>query len=90
MPLGTREQYVGTFPLRPGLELVIKVQGDQLLLEPSGQPSDVLYAQSEAKFFSKRIDATIEFLRDAQAGSPRSSWCREHSKVARRGISRTL
>jgi hypothetical protein len=45
---------------------VIKVEGGQLILEPTGQRRDVLYAETETKFFSKKVDATIEFSRDAQ------------------------
>jgi CubicO group peptidase (beta-lactamase class C family) len=62
----TLGQYVGTYALRPGLDLVVKVENTQLILEPTGQPRDELFAESETKFFSKRVDATLEFMRDEQ------------------------
>jgi hypothetical protein len=48
------------------LDVVIKVEGGQLIMEPTGQPRDVLYAETETRFFGKRVDASIEFVRDAQ------------------------
>lgn len=66
LPAGTLGQYVGTYRLRPGFDLVMKVEGDQLVLHPTGQGLDKLYAESNDRFFSKVVDATIEFKRNEQ------------------------
>jgi hypothetical protein len=65
VPAATLEQYVGTYALRPNLDMVMRVVNGQLVLQPTGQGADVLYAYAPDKFFSKVVDATIEFKRDA-------------------------
>lgn len=69
VPVATLQRYVGTYELRPGFDLVIKVENDALILHPTGQGTDRLYAETESKFFSKVVDATIEFDRDASGNS---------------------
>lgn len=61
LPLGTLEKYVGTYQLRPGFDMVIKLEGEQLIVHPTGQGPDRLYAETPDTFFSKFIDATIQF-----------------------------
>ena len=65
VPATTLEQYAGTYGLRPNFDMVIRVVNGQLVLQPTGQRTDVLYAYAPDKFFSKVVDATIEFERDA-------------------------
>ena len=60
------EQYVGTYELQPGFDLVMKLDGSQLVLHPTGQGADRLYAEAPDRFFSKVVDATIEFNRDEE------------------------
>ena len=57
-------QYVGTYELRPGFDLVITLEGNQLVSQATGQTKIPLYAESETKFFPKVMDAEIEFLKD--------------------------
>jgi hypothetical protein len=45
---------------------VIKVDGEQLVLHPTGQGPDRLYAETQDTFFSKFIDATIQFHRNGK------------------------
>jgi len=57
-------QYAGTYELHPGFDLVITVEGDQLISQATGQGKIPLFAESETKFFPKVMDAEIEFLKD--------------------------
>jgi CubicO group peptidase (beta-lactamase class C family) len=57
-------QYPGTYELRPGFDLVITLEGNQLVSQATGQTKIPLYAESETKFFPKVMDAEIEFLKD--------------------------
>lgn len=64
LPLDVLKQYVGTYELRPGFDFVMDVKDGQLTISPTGQATDVLFAESKDHFFSKRVDARIEFVRD--------------------------
>ena len=57
-------QYVGTYELGPGFDLVITLEGEQLMSQATGQGKIPLFAESETKFFPKVMDAEIEFLKD--------------------------
>ncbi len=57
-------QYVGTYELQPGFDLVITLEGDQLISQATGQGKLPIFAETETKFFPKVIDATIEFFKD--------------------------
>lgn len=66
LPASALKQYVGTYQLRPGFDLAVQLEREQLVLHPTGQGSDPLYAETEDTFFSKVVDATIQFHRDGQ------------------------
>jgi CubicO group peptidase (beta-lactamase class C family) len=55
-------RYVGTYELRPGFDLVITLEGGQLISQATGQGKIPLFAESETKFFPKVMDASIEFV----------------------------
>jgi Domain of unknown function (DUF3471) len=57
-------QYTGTYELQPGFDLVITLEGDQLVSQATGQDKIPLFAESETKFFPKVMDAEIEFLKN--------------------------
>ncbi len=57
-------QYAGTYELQPGFDLVITQEGDELIVQATGQGKIPLFAEAETKFFSKVIDLQIEFLKD--------------------------
>lgn len=57
-------QYAATYELQPGFDLVITLEGDQLIWQAAGQGKIPLFAETDMKFFSKVIDAQIEFLKD--------------------------
>jgi CubicO group peptidase (beta-lactamase class C family) len=66
LPAGALEQYVGTYQLRPGFDMVVKLDGQQLVLHPTGQGPDRLYPETADTFFSKVVDATIQFHRNGK------------------------
>ncbi|MBN1570240.1 MAG: serine hydrolase [Acidobacteria bacterium] len=57
-------QYVGAYELQPGFDLVITLEGDQLISQATGQPKIPIFAETETKFFPKLMEAEIEFLKD--------------------------
>ncbi len=58
------QQYVGTYELRPGFDLVITLEGDNLMTQATGQNKIPIFAESQTKFFPKVMDAEIEFFND--------------------------
>ena len=65
LPADVLNQYVGTYELKPGFDLVMDVKENRLTISPTGQAPDVLFAESKDHFFSRRVDARIEFVRDS-------------------------
>ncbi len=59
-------EYVGTYELRSGFDLVVTLEGNQLMTQATGQPKFPVFAESETKFFLKVVDVRIEFVRDAK------------------------
>jgi CubicO group peptidase (beta-lactamase class C family) len=58
-------KYVGTYQLAPNFNLVISLEGDQLIAQGTGQPKYPLFAESETRFFVKGLEAAeIEFTRN--------------------------
>jgi len=60
----TLADYTGTYELAPGFDLVVTLEGTQLMSQATGQPKVQLFAESETKFFLKVVDAQVEFFRD--------------------------
>jgi len=56
--------YVGTYQMAPRVNMMITVDGDQLVSQMSGQGKIPLFAESSTKFFPKVVDAQIEFEKD--------------------------
>jgi CubicO group peptidase (beta-lactamase class C family) len=59
-------RYVGTYKIAPDFEIVIKLDGKQLITQASGQPAFPLFAESQTKFFLTVVDAQVEFFTDAK------------------------
>jgi CubicO group peptidase (beta-lactamase class C family) len=57
-------KYVGTYGLMPGFDIVMTLEGGQLMTQATGQPKFPLFAESETKFFLKVVDAEVEFFRN--------------------------
>src|SRR5579864_329754 len=58
------QQYVGTYAMAPKINMMITLEGGQLISQMSGQGKVPLFATSETKFFPKVVDAEIEFGKD--------------------------
>ena len=57
-------QYMGAYELKPGFDLTITQEGDQLFAQATGQGKAQLFAESATKFFYRVTDAQIEFFKD--------------------------
>jgi CubicO group peptidase (beta-lactamase class C family) len=64
VPRNVLEKYVGAYELQPGFDLVVTLEGDQLMTQVTGQEKAPIFAESETKFFLKVVDAQIEFAGD--------------------------
>jgi hypothetical protein len=65
LPRSTLEKYVGTYQLGPNTSVTVRIEGDHLSTQLSGQPRIPTFAESESRFFVKVVDAQWEFLTDA-------------------------
>ena len=57
-------EYAGTYELRPGFDLVVSADGEQLMAQATGQGAFSIFAESEDQFFARVVDIQIEFVRD--------------------------
>ena len=57
-------EYVGTYQLHPDFDIVMTLEGDQLMTQITGQPKFPLFAESENKFFLRVVDAQVEFIKN--------------------------
>ena len=57
-------QYAGTYELQPGFDIVMTVEGGQLMAQATSQPKFPLFAESETRFFLKVVDAQVDFVKD--------------------------
>jgi hypothetical protein len=65
LPVATLSKYVGTYELAPGANMMIRLVGDQLTTQLTGQQQFPIFAESERRFFLKVVDAQVEFFTDA-------------------------
>ena len=64
VPVGTLSKYVGTYEIAPGVNMMIRLVGDHLTTQLTGQQQLAIFAESETKFFLKVVDAQVEFFTD--------------------------
>ena len=64
LPADALKKYVGVYAMRPGVDMTIAVDGQQLTVQLTGQPAAPLFAESPTRFFLKVVDAAIEFTID--------------------------
>jgi hypothetical protein len=60
------DQYVGRYELAPGFVLTVTREGNQLMVQATGQDKVPVFAESEAKFFLRVVNAQITFEKDGQ------------------------
>jgi hypothetical protein len=64
VPPAVLARYVGTYELMPNFDIVMTLEGGQLMTQATGQSKFLLYAESETKFFLKVVDAEVEFFKN--------------------------
>ena len=62
VPAAILAKYVGTYELTPTFDIVMTLEGGQLMTQATGQGKLPLFAESETKFFLKVVDAEVEFF----------------------------
>jgi CubicO group peptidase (beta-lactamase class C family) len=65
LPPEVLERYVGTYELAPTFSIVITRTGSELFAQPTGQQRFPIFAEKEAEFFLKAVDAQLSFTSDA-------------------------
>ncbi len=58
------ESYTGLYEIAPGFELRVKTENGKLIARATGQQPIELHAETETLFFTRMIDARIEFNKD--------------------------
>jgi hypothetical protein len=59
-------QYVGSYELQKGFDLVVTLENGRLMTQATGQGKIPIYAESDTKFFPTAVPAEIEFFKDEQ------------------------
>jgi hypothetical protein len=57
----TLARYVGAYQMAPGMNMVVTLEGSQLVTKPGNQSAMPIFPESETKFFAKVAAARIEF-----------------------------
>ena len=65
LPVATLSKYVGTYEVAPGVNMLIRLEGDGLTTQLPGQRQFPIFAESQTKFFLKAVEAQVEFFMDA-------------------------
>ena len=58
------DDYVGDYELEVGINLTVTRDGDQLMVQPTGQPAAALQPQSDTTFLATQVNALVIFHRD--------------------------
>jgi CubicO group peptidase (beta-lactamase class C family) len=77
-------EYEGTYPISPNFSLTITLEDGALISRAEGQPDVPLYAEAKDKFFTRTIDAQIEFER-GDDGKVAALVLRQGTNAARAG-----
>lgn len=64
MDLSTLSKYTGEYVLAPGFSITISTKSDGLYAQGTGQPDFQILPESETMFYTKAVDAKIEFVKD--------------------------
>lgn len=66
--------YEGVYQMTPKFSLAIRAESGRLFVRGTGQPEFELFAESENRFFMRRVDAQGTFLRDKDGRVDRLLW----------------
>jgi len=64
LPLDLLSRYVGTYEFPGGAQMLVTLQDKQLYSKLASQPAIPIFPESEKLFFTKVVDAEIEFVTD--------------------------
>ena len=65
LPKKNLTSYTGTYQMAPHLHMTITLVGDQLLSQLTGGERKIpMFAETDGKFFTKRMPAQLQFVRD--------------------------
>jgi beta-lactamase regulating signal transducer with metallopeptidase domain len=64
LPAQTLDRYTGTYQVGETFLFTVRREGDKLLAQLTGQPEAEIFAESEARFFYKVVDAQLDFVTD--------------------------
>jgi len=56
------KKLVGEYELGPGFNIEVMLDGDQLMVQATGQPKIPIFPESETRFFLKVVEAELEFV----------------------------
>jgi serine-type D-Ala-D-Ala carboxypeptidase/endopeptidase len=68
VPIEILHRYAGRYALSPEFHLTVRVEGDQLLVQATGQPAFRVFPASETEWFYKVVDARLTFQMDGEGG----------------------
>jgi hypothetical protein len=69
VPKDTLLTYTGVYQMRPGVYMTVTLEGDQMLSQLTGQGKVPIFAESNTMFFTKVVEAQLEFVKDSD-GKP--------------------
>jgi CubicO group peptidase (beta-lactamase class C family) len=69
VPVSTLSKHVGTYQMRPNVDLAVTLEGDHLMAQLTGQPKFQIFPESDTVFFFKIVEATLEFQTDASGAT---------------------
>jgi CubicO group peptidase (beta-lactamase class C family) len=64
LQVATLKKYIGTYEVAPGVNMLMRLDGDHLTTQLPGQAQFPVFPESETKFFLKAVDAQVEFFMD--------------------------
>ncbi|HPQ39396.1 MAG TPA: serine hydrolase [bacterium] len=64
VPAEILKKYVGEYELAPGFTITIRLEGDQLIQQATGQDAYPIFPASETRFYLKVVDAQMAFHTD--------------------------
>jgi Domain of unknown function (DUF3471) len=65
LPASALARYAGLYQFGNGQTMTVKVDGTQLVVQPTGGNALILLAESETRFFIRNINLVVDFVRDA-------------------------
>jgi len=64
LPEEKLKEYEGEYEIKEDLHVIMSVKDGELVAAPTGQRTDILYAEKEDFFFAKSADLQVEFTRN--------------------------